>query len=89
MSPEIKVLFDLGNITQNRKEGSGWDTLGHSEFICCHWYLAYVKTKGQLISKCLWCHRLDKKNDDIFSRISALASKKWLNQKLYYTNYIK
>ena len=36
-----------------------------------------------------WCHRLDKKNNEIFSRISALASKKGLNQKLYYTNYVK
>ena len=32
-----KVLFDLGNITQNRKEGSGRDTLGCNEIICCHW----------------------------------------------------
>ena len=28
-----------------------------------------------------WCHRLDKNTNEIFSGISALASKKRLNQK--------
>ena len=36
-----------------------------------------------------WCHRLDKNTNEIFSKISALASKKRLNKKLYYTNYVK
>ena len=35
------------------------------------------------------CQRLDQNTNEIFSRISALASKKRLNQKLYYTNYVK
>ena len=43
-------------------------------------------TKGQLISK---CHHFDQKTNEIFLRISALASKERLNQKLYYTNYVK
>ena len=63
MSPEIKVLFDLGNITQNRKEGSGWDTLGHSEFICCHWYLANVKPRYSRVQK----------STEIFSVFSKMA----------------
>ena len=41
--------------------------------------------KGQLISKC----RLDQNINEIFSKISALTSKKRLNQKLYYTNHVK
>ena len=47
----------------------------------------YAKPKDQLISK--WCHRLDKDTNEIFSKISALASKKGSNQKikaLYHTN---
>ena len=46
-------------------------------------------SKGQLISKCLFGVIVGTKKNEIFSRISALASKKWLNQKLYYTNYVK
>ena len=34
------------------------------------------------------CHRFDQKINEIFLRISALASKKRLNQKLYYTKYV-
>ena len=46
--------------------------------------------KVQLISKCLFgVIVLTKKDNEFFSRISALASKKWLNKKLYYTNYVK
>ena len=45
--------------------------------------------KGQLISKCLGCHRLDQNTNENFSRISALAYKKRSNQKLYYINYVK
>ena len=37
----------------------------------------------------LWCRRFDQKTNEIFVRISALASKKRLNQKLYYTNYVR
>ena len=45
---------------------------------------------GHLIFKMsFWCHRLDQKTEEIFSRISALASKKRSNQKLCHTNYAK
>ena len=48
-----------------------------------------TKFKGQLITKCFFvCHRLDQNTNEIFSRISALASKNRLNQKLYYTEYV-
>ena len=40
-----------------------------------------VSAKGQLISKCLWCHHFDQKTNNFFLRISALASKKRSNQK--------
>ena len=33
-------------------------------------------SKGQLISK-FWCHRIDQKTNEIFLRISALASKEF------------
>jgi hypothetical protein len=36
-----------------------------------------------------WCDCFDQKTNKIFLRISALASKKRLNQKLYYTKYDK
>ena len=48
-----------------------------------------LSVKGQLISKCLWCHRFDQKTNVFFLRISALASKKRSKKKikaLYYTN---
>ena len=46
--------------------------------------------KGQLISKCpLGVIVSTKKTNEIFLRISALASKKRLNQKMYYTKYVK
>ena len=35
------------------------------------------------------CHRFDQKANEFFLRISALASKKRLNQKLYYYKYVK
>ena len=34
-------------------------------------------------------HYFDKNTNEIFSKISALASKKGLSQKLYYTKYVK
>jgi len=46
--------------------------------------------KGQLISKCpLGVIVFDQKTNEIFLRISALAYKKRLNQKLYYYKYVK
>ena len=52
--------------------------------------LHFCIAKGQLISKCLFGAIVwTKKNNEIFSRISALASKKRSNQKikvLYYIN---
>ena len=46
--------------------------------------------KGQFISKCpLGVIVSTKKNNEIFLRISALASKKRLNQKHYYYKYVK
>ena len=56
------------------------------------WVLTKIMNlfKGQLISKCLFgVFVWTKKNNELFSMISALASKKWLNQKLYYTNCVK
>ena len=35
------------------------------------------------------CHHFDQKTNEIFLRISALASKKRLNQTLYYSKYVK
>ena len=35
------------------------------------------------------CHCFDQKANEIFLRISALASNKRLNQKLYLKNYVK
>ena len=51
---------------------------------------AQSSAKGQLISKCpfgliVWT----KIPTNFFSKISALASKKRLNQKLYYSKYVK
>ena len=44
--------------------------------------LISISTKGQLISKCLFGVIVwTKKNNELFSRISALASKKRSNQK--------
>ena len=40
-----------------------------------------AQTKGQLISKCPFVFKSAKKNNEIFVRISALASKKRSNQK--------
>ena len=37
----------------------------------------------------LWNYPLSQNTHEIISRFSALAPKKWLNQKLYYTNYVK
>ena len=52
--------------------------------------LTFASTKGQLISKCLFGVIVwTKKTNEIFSRISVLASKNGLNQKLDYTNYVK
>ena len=46
--------------------------------------------KGQLISKCLYGVIVSpQKTNESFMRISALAFRKRLNQKLYYTNYVK
>ena len=50
----------------------------------------FLLLKGQLISKCLFGAIVStKKNKEIFLRISALASRKRLNQNLYHTNYVK
>ena len=46
-------------------------------------------TKGQLISKGLFDVIVSTKNQRNFLWIPALASKKKLNQKLYYTKYVK
>ena len=35
-------------------------------------FCASAKLKGQFISKCLWCHRFDQKNNENVVRISAL-----------------
>ena len=49
-----------------------------------------VSLKGQLISKCLLGDIVStKKTKEFFLRISALASKMRLNQKLYNTKYVK
>ena len=45
--------------------------------------------KGQLISKCIFGVIVWTKKPMIFLRISVLASKKSLNQKLYHINYDK
>ena len=45
--------------------------------------------KGQLISKCLLGVIVSTKKPKISLRISALASKKRLNQKMYYIKYVK
>ena len=47
----------------------------------------WIIPKGQLISKCLLGVFLSTKTPT--KRISALASKKMLNQKLYYIKYVK
>ena len=36
-----------------------------------------------------WCHRLDQKSNEIYLRISALASKKSSNQKSLFCDYVK
>ena len=44
--------------------------------------LNFHSAKGQLISKMsFWCLQIDQKTNEIFIRISALASEKRLNQK--------
>ena len=49
-----------------------------------------VKTKGQVISKCLLGVIIStKKTNEIFLRISALASKKSSNQKTLLYKYVK
>ena len=51
---------------------------------------SWMSAKGQLCNfkMLFWCHRLDQNTNEIFCRISALASKKRSNQKraLYATN---
>ena len=89
--------------TQSKKGGKfpfgmHWQVLSGSQIVaafadviteCC--LLKFVShTKGQSISKCLLGAIVStKKTNEIFLRISALASKKRLNQKLYYTKYVK
>ena len=67
-------------------------------FSACKYVIGSIKfkftnvcPKGQLCNfkMSFGCHCLDQKTNEIFSRISALASKKCLNQKLYNTNYVK
>ena len=46
-------------------------------------------TKGQLISKSpFWGHRFDQNTNEMFTRISALASRKWSNQTNKDTLYV-
>ena len=47
-------------------------------------YFVLLNLKGQLISICMsfWCHCLDQNTNEILLRISALASKKSLYQKV-------
>ena len=47
----------------------------------------YSLPEGQLISKCLL--GFDQKTNENVLRISALASKKRLNQQFYHTKYVK
>ena len=54
----------------------------------CNWkkyHMFQYFFKGQLI---FWCH-LDQKTNEIILRISALASKERLNQKLYDNKYVE
>ena len=48
-----------------------------------------LHVKGQLISKGLFGAKLDQNNNEIFLRISALASKRSSNQKTLLYNYVK
>ena len=62
----------------------GTGTRGKSVKITLNIFAVYIPhiTKGQIISKCLFGVIIwTKKNNEIFSRISALASKERSNQK--------
>ena len=70
----------------------------------CGWYIdaiAIETNKGQTLGQYVSLIKVSKSQNKFMKssflpkyeqnilRISALASKKWLNQKLYYTNYVK
>ena len=93
------VLFAFLLFTANKSNSSvrflGESTACQSAF---RFYLTFRELLGESqpiwlsMSCCDYCSNngyLSDKGQLIFSRISATPSKKWLNQKLYYTNYVK
>ena len=89
--PQRRPSLD-SDIEEDPERGKKVRIMSKLAFSSLHRLLKDTKIlpKDQFISKYLYGVIVwTKKSNEIFSRISALAFKKRLNQKLYYTKYLK
>ena len=71
-----------------RRQNSLWQTTPERMFFRHEkFFLPFLRSVNFKMS--FRCHCFDQKDNEISLRISALASKKRLNQKMYYIKYVK